>query len=677
MRSRGQAVRRGSVALITAAPLLGAAPATAATSGPIAVTTSDYQLRVATGRLALTTVRAGRTVLATAPGAFSTRNGDTLRVTAATDLPDVAAELRITLRSDRYDMNWSLSGARADALSTAYDLKSAGHWYGHGENGDQTVQPWPLDSGQLVDTGFSPASYQVVTPFWYTASATGLRVDTDEPMDVRINSGGNGLGEFTVTGDRAAASTVFVEDTPAEVYRDHIALVGKPERSDTSYEQYATPLWNSWARLYGRQNQGHVLDWARALAGAGLGGHAVQIEESVIAADFGERFPDLPALSRELGRLGFDLGMWTGLYMPETATDFSEAVDHGYLLKDPSDPSKPCLFTWWNGRRTGLIDLVNPAARQWYTEDLKAQIRELGVAGFKFDTAFFDDRCAPYPGATRVDYVTYGTELADAFDQQGAGLRVAWNAAQAKGFATRTADKPTTFAGLRASVSANLAVSTVGYPFVETDMIGGSLSYPPPTKRVLTRWAQAASLMPLMYASTSPTGVRDATTGEWVGYDRGTVELYRAAITVSDEWMLGPAVLAAPQLGEGAARDVFLPSGTWRDVTGGTVVRGPVTLKGYAAPLGVTPAFVNLKAKGAAKALKALQRAGTERTSPGAAGPRRRRPGDSGSTRSSGTHAGSSTTTPTSTGRSGTRRTRGGWARRTAPVTISVPATPA
>ena len=49
-------------------------------------------------------------------------------------------------------------------------------------------------------------------------------------------------------------------------------------------------------------------------------------------------------------------------------------------------------------------------------------------------------------------------------------------------------------------------MTSIGYPFVETDMIGGSCQAPPPTKEVLVRWAQAAALTPLMYSSTSPPG---------------------------------------------------------------------------------------------------------------------------------------------------------------------------
>ena len=51
-------LRRCSVALTLAAPLLGAAPA-AAETGPITLATPGYELRVATDRLTLTTVLGG------------------------------------------------------------------------------------------------------------------------------------------------------------------------------------------------------------------------------------------------------------------------------------------------------------------------------------------------------------------------------------------------------------------------------------------------------------------------------------------------------------------------------------------------------------------------------------------------------------------------------------------
>ena len=177
-------------------------------------------------------------------------------------------------------------------------------------------------------------------------------------------------------------------------------------------------------------------------------------------------------------------------------------------------------------------------------------------------------------------------------------------------------------------------------------MIGGSSGQPAPTKEVLVRWAQSASYMPLMYASTSPVETTDWTTGQKVDYDQQTVDLYRDAIarherlapyiwdqvqnalrtgdpivrplffdfpqdrasyTVADEWLLGPAVLAAPNVTSAPTRDIHLPPGKWYDVNHGTTIKGPKTLKAYATPLTVTPAFVNLSAKGAVEALRALR----------------------------------------------------------------------
>ena len=162
-------------------------------------------------------------------------------------------------------------------------------------------------------------------------------------------------------------------------------------------------------------------------------------------------------------------------------------------------------------------------------------------------------------------------------------------------------------------------------------MIGGSMGEPPPTKEVLVRWAQAASLMPLMYSSTSPLGV-----STWAGtqtYDQQTVDLYAAAVkthgliapyidkqvsravktgepimkplffnypadqsgyAINDEWLLGDSLLAAPILSNGTTRNIHLPAGKWFDVAHGKVIVGPVDLTGYAADLTQIPTFIRL-----------------------------------------------------------------------------------
>ncbi|MDX2521190.1 glycoside hydrolase family 31 protein [Streptomyces stelliscabiei] len=645
-------------------------------SVPAAGKAPGYTVDVSTdGDLTLTTGRAGAPVLATAGGdtgglrfrsggawqhatdvtAWSWKNG-VLTLTADTTLDGAGIEARLTPAADRYQLDWNVEGVEPDRLGLAYDLASAGHWYGHGEaetpqGGPGTDQPWPLDSGEVEHPAFSPASYHMIDPFWYTSSSTGLRVDTGNVMDVAINEGKDGLGRFDVRSADAYKATVFVESTPLEVYRDYVGIVGKPAKSDATYEQYAKPVWNSWAQFYTHIDQEKLLDYATDLKDDGLDGHALQLDDKW-ESNYGnltfdaKAYPDPKAMSKKIHDLGFDFGLWTTLWINLDSDNYQFAVDKGYLLGDAADPAKPCTVTWWNGT-AGIIDLANPEARAWYTGRVKSLMSDYDIDGLKFDTRFFDDKCAPRDGYEPTDYQRLGTELADEFDLQGVGIRVHWDStAHRAGFVTRQVDKGTGWDSVRASVTQNLAISTIGYPFVTTDMIGGSGGQPAPDKEVLIRSAQVASLMPLMYSSTSPVDTIDVTTGQKVVYDQETIDLYRAAVkrherlapyiwdqvqqslrtgdpivrplffdfpkdkasyTVPDEWMLGPAVLAAPQVADRATRTVHLPPGTWYDVNQGTVIRGPKDLKGYGAPLGVAPAFVNLKAKGADKALRALR----------------------------------------------------------------------
>lgn len=634
-----------------------------------------YTVQVATDRLALTTRRSGTTVLSTAPGdtgalrfrtagtwQYATRVTDwswrdgTLTLTAATTASGATVRASVTPAADRYQLDWQVTGTTPERLGLAYDLKSAGHWYGHGEaqtpnGGPGTDQPWPLDSGQVVHPGFGPASYYMIDPFWYTSRATGLRVDTGNVMDVAINEDQDGLGRFDIESAQPYKATVFVESTPLDVYRDYVGIVGKPAKSDATYRQYAEPVWNSWAQFYTHVDQAKLLDYAQDLHDNGVTGHTLQLDDKW-ESNYGnmtfdpKAYPDPKAMSQKIHDLGFDFGLWVTLWINLDSDQYQYAADHGYLLKDAADTTKPCTVTWWNGT-AGIVDLGNPDAKAWYEGRLKSLMDTYDVDGLKFDTRFFDEKCVPHEGYKPTDYQRLGAQLADEYDLQGVGIRVHWDtAAHEAGFVTRQVDKGTGWNSLRASVTQNLAISTIGYPFVTTDMIGGSSAQPSPTKQVLVRWAQSAALMPLMYASTSPVDTVDPTTGQKVVYDAETTALYRQAIarharlapyiwdqvqqtlktgdpimrplffdfphdtdayTISDEWMLGPAVLAAPQLGDATTRAVHLPPGTWYDVAHGRAVRGGRTLTSYATPLGTTPVFVKLGAKGAAKALRALR----------------------------------------------------------------------
>ena len=633
-----------------------------------------YTVVVQTSPFQITTLRSGGTVLQTTAGVagtsgpadFQTASGwgtatavqssrwhdGMLDLVLATTVPGDTVAYRITPEPDRYRMTWSVQGPdAATQVASHYLLASAGHWYGQGETqtpdgGPHKRQPWPLDSGKVRDKGMGPASYLMVDPFWFTQRGSGLWVNTQDLMDVTMNDEQQGIFGYTLTASRTMDSTVFVERAARDVYRDYVGIAGKPAKSDATPAQYAKPLWNSWGQFYEDVSQASTLSWATALNEAGVPAQGIQVDDGWMSrygdVTFNSKFPDPKKLSDQIHALGYDFGLWETLWINKDADSYAFAVEQGYLLKSKTDPAKPCDVTWWNGD-AGIVDLANPDALAWYVGRLHDLEMTYGVNGFKFDTRFFDERCAPYPGHSVLDYLTLGAEMSDQFDHQGVGVRIHWTGSQKYGFVTRQIDKGTGWNSLQAAVTQNLAISTIGYPFVETDMIGGSLHGLPAAKEVLVRWAQAASLMPLMYSSASPLGVSSRAGTR--GYDQQTVDLYAAAArtherlapyisrqvsravstgepimkplfftfpadeagyTIDDQWLLGDSLLAAPILSDLPSRDIHLPAGRWYDVTRGRFLTGPADLTGYTADLTQMPTFVRLGTRDTSMLMRAL-----------------------------------------------------------------------
>ena len=121
-------------------------------SVPATEQTPGYTVDIATAELAVTTERAGKAVLSTAggdTGGLRFRSGGqwqhatevtdwtwrdgVLALSADTTLDGATVAVRLTPASDRYQLDWDVEGGSPDQLGLAYDLSSAGHWYGHGE----------------------------------------------------------------------------------------------------------------------------------------------------------------------------------------------------------------------------------------------------------------------------------------------------------------------------------------------------------------------------------------------------------------------------------------------------------------------------------------------------------------------------------------------------------------
>ena len=673
----------------------------AASPGGGANSSPGYSVVVSKDPFEITTVRDGQTVLATSGDSataaaarfvadgtsyFATSvsssqfRGGTLSMQLATTDPGVTLTYAITPSSDRYRVDWEINNEPRVVSSVGGDFSvaSAGQWYGEGlvetdAGGPYSDQPWPLNAGSVNDDEVGPFSYFVHNPFWYTSSSAGIWVDTFKVMNVQINENGNGLASLLVTNStrsndssvgapatvgesRDYDATIFVESTPRAVYEDYIGIAGHPLKSDNTPIQYEKPLWDDWGDLGLDVTQSSFLNYVETIHDANLPAATMELDDGWSAGyadhvfNLPDKFPDPKAMVDQVHELGYQFGLWDTFadnHDGNRASVLWPFLDQsGFLLKATSNPlpfgtNTACAATWFGGgnrANPGLIDLGNPAARAWLKDQLVGLEKQYGIDGWKFDTQLYNPKCQTFGNLTPQDYQRIGLNFIDQFNLTGQGaITTAWTGTQKYGFVTDDIDKEADWDGLQAATNQALAVSTIGYPFTELDMIGGSDDSDPPnspTKQVLVRWAQAAALTPVMLGSVNPTR-----------YDTQTVDLYRDAIqlheklfpyemqqvhravqsgepimkpiffdypndqesyTIDDEWLYGDSLLAAPVLTDTTSRNMHIPAGNWYDVQNSCVVQGTTDMANVPVTLADVPMFVKLHTSDTNMLLEAL-----------------------------------------------------------------------
>ena len=274
-----------------------------------------------------------------------------------------------------------------------------------------------------------------------------------------------------------------------------------------------------------------------------------------------------------------------------------EGNAHQWFL--PGEKPYPEYFSH---RLASDIDFSQSGARSWFWQHAKG-LYDTGIAGWWNDEAdenfpslgFFQMQQALTEGQRRVS------------DQRVWSLnRNFYLGAQRWGFATWSGDIRTGFASMDAQPLRMLATLDLGQANWTTD--GGGFGGHP-TSENYARWMEFAALCPIMrvhgsygqrrqpwvYGPVAEGAAKKAielryrllpylysltkeTTDTGVGVVRPLFWEFPddpASANVTDTWMVGPSLLAAPVLKQGATtRSVYLPPGTWFDFATGQRYEG-------------------------------------------------------------------------------------------------------
>lgn len=306
-------------------------------------------------------------------------------------------------------------------------------------------------------------------------------------------------------------------------------------------------------------------------------------------------------------------------YLRPWLTPDSAPVEKGYAVTDAE--GDPYYVVGTASRRFALIDFTNPEAVAFWKQQVRDTL-DLGFDGFMqdygeqvmLDMHFSDgttgvtrhnDYLTLMARATRQELTRYHREHPDRhpwfFTRAGyTGLpgTAAYENANFPGDESTDWDRSSGLASLTTDMLNRAVGGAYGYA---TD-IGGYFDYfaPPTTKELFLRWAEWAALSPVFRLHGSG---KTGTHTPW-SYDDQTVRIYeqlsrlhlrarpllarlwkqadrtgvpptrplwfadpgdRKGWTQDQEWLLGPDLLVAPVVEQGAtSRSVYLPQGCWR-----------------------------------------------------------------------------------------------------------------
>lgn len=370
-----------------------------------------------------------------------------------------------------------------------------------------------------------------------------------------------------------------------------------------------------------------------------------------------EYWPDPEGLLRELREMGIELMVSIWPTVDKTSENYPEMLQKGYLIRTERGIRVSMDFVantlFYDPTHPGARDFVWQKVKQNYY-DMGIRLFWLDVAEPEYTVYDFDNYRYHLGTDLEVGNIypaLYAKTFFDGMTQAGQGevlnlLRCAWAGSQRYGALVWSGDIDSSFTSLRNQLKAGLNMGLAGIPWWTTDIGGfhGGAPADPAFRECLIRWFQYGAFCPVfrLHGDREPHSAPLGTQGGglfgsgsanevWsfggeaypilkkylfireqlrpylkqlmaAAHRQGTPPMRplfydfpsdRVCWRIEDEYLLGPEILVAPVLSEGArSRRVYLPEGArWREVNTGRLHEGGQYLE-CAAPLETIPVFL-------------------------------------------------------------------------------------
>ncbi|NWV77904.1 MYORG glycosidase, partial [Dasyornis broadbenti] len=528
------------------------------------------------------------------------------------------------------------------------------HWYGGSET---NTQYWPMrlsiNQEPIPYVTNDACAYQnrfggVLERYWLTSKAVAIKINDSVPLHLGFNA-----TELSFIFQARYEDSLYIPlpgQQPFPELSYHIC-VGSDVTSIHKYmvsryfnkpykvpaeNIFRYPIWSTWALYKKDINQEKVLNLARDIKKYQLKFSHIEIDDMYTQAygdfDFDPvKFPNVTEMFAKLREDGFQVTLWIHPFIHEDSPNFDVGIEHQLFVKEPSG-RLPAMVEWWNGIGA-VVDVTNPAARNWFQSQLSQFQREYGISSYKFDageTDFLPEQFSTFlPLSDPSMWSRRYTEMAIPFNDL-AEVRVGYQSQNISCF-FRIIDRDSVWGydlGLKSIIPTVLTFGLLGYPYVLPDMIGGNFvanrtdgGVDMPDRELYVRWLELSAFMPSMQFSFPPwlydeevvkiaqkfTDLRESLVAPLLlklakeATDTGDPIIRpiwwisphdEAAHQIDSQFLIGDTLMVAPVVDKGRKeRDIYLPAGSWRSYKGELFDKTPVLLTNYPVDLGEVAYF--------------------------------------------------------------------------------------